>query len=39
MKILIFIIVVFILLIILGYAMNPDRTWGPGVHEQSTTSR
>jgi len=39
MKILIVIIVAFILLLILGYAMNPDKTWGPGVHEQPATSR
>ena len=39
MKILIAIIVAFILLLILGYAINPDRTWGPGVHEQPNTSR
>jgi glycerol uptake facilitator-like aquaporin len=38
-EILIAIIIAFILLLILGYAINPDRTWGPGVHEQPTTSR
>jgi hypothetical protein len=39
MKILIVIIVAFILLIILGYAIKPDKTWGPGIHEPQTTSR
>jgi hypothetical protein len=39
MKILIAIIVAFILLLILGYAINPDKTWGPGVHEPQTKSR
>jgi len=38
MKILIAIIIAFILLLILGYAINPDRTWGPGVHEQPAAS-
>jgi glycerol uptake facilitator-like aquaporin len=39
MKILIAIKIAFILLLILGYAINPDRTWGPGVHEQPAASR
>jgi hypothetical protein len=39
MKILIAIIIAFILLLILGYAINPDKTWGPGAHEQPTSSR
>jgi membrane-bound acyltransferase YfiQ involved in biofilm formation len=29
MKILIAVIVAFIVLVILGYAMRPDKTWGP----------
>jgi len=39
MKILIAIIIAFILLLILGYAINPDKTWGPGVHEQPASSQ
>jgi len=39
MKILIVIIVIFILLIILGYAIDPDKTWGPGVNEQPAKSQ
>ena len=33
------IIIAFILLIILGYTMNPDKTWGPPDNEQQTESR
>jgi hypothetical protein len=39
MKILIVIIVAFILLLILGYAIDPDKTWGPGVNEQPAKSQ
>jgi len=39
MKILIAIIIAILLLLVLGYAINPDKTWGPGIHEQPNTSR
>ncbi len=39
MKILIAIIIAIFLLLVLGYAINPDKTWGPGVHEQPNASR
>jgi hypothetical protein len=39
MKILVAIIIAFILLLILGYAISPDKTWGLGVHEQPAGSR
>ena len=39
MKILIAIIIAFILLLVLGYAINPDKTWGPGAHEQPAAPR
>jgi hypothetical protein len=39
MKILIAIIIAFILLLVLGYAISPDKTWGPGVHEEPAASR
>jgi len=29
----------FILLIILGYTMNPDKTWKPYTYEHTTQSR
>jgi len=38
MKILIAVILAFILLVILGYAMKPDKTWGPPV-QPPTQSR
>ncbi len=37
--ILIAIIIAFILLVILGFALGPDKTWGPPVNEQETESR
>ena len=38
-KVIIAIIVAFILLIIFGYAMNPDKSWGPPDTEQQSESR
>jgi len=32
-------IIAFILLVILGYTQNPDKTWGPPNTEQRTESR
>ena len=39
MKILIVTIIIFILLVILGFALRPDKTWGPAVNDQQTESR
>ena len=32
-------IIAFILLVILGFTLGPDKTWGPPVSEQETESR
>ena len=39
MTILIVVIIVFILLVILGFALGPDKTWEPAVNDQQTESR
>jgi hypothetical protein len=37
--ILIALIIAFLVLLIIGYTMNPDETWRPSVNERETESR
>lgn len=32
-------LIMFVLLVILGYTQNPDKTWGPPDTEQQTETR